>query len=52
MDLYKYDHFFAELERKLKSETENRRKIIRKAIRDSHCPYLKEKLEILYRLYQ
>lgn len=52
MDISSYDHFFMELEKKLKSAPENRTKIIRKSVRDSQCPYLKNKLQSLYHVFK
>ncbi|HCX20488.1 MAG: TonB-dependent receptor [Flammeovirgaceae bacterium] len=52
MNISSYDTFFTRLEEQVKSAPNNRRQIISKAIKETHCPYLLSKLQELQQAYK
>ena len=52
MDIANYDTFFVDLEARLKRSPSDRKQIISKAVKETHCPYLLSRLQDLQRIYR
>lgn len=48
-DMEHYDRFFIELQRSIALAPNKKESILRQAIRDTNCPYLRKMLQILYK---